>query len=165
MRTVRCTSRLLGGGLPSVVGGLTLYVLGVYLPHGIVRRQTALWQNDRHVQKNINFPQFGLRGSNKCIKPIILYNIPCISSTNWWQDILNQCFVQKFINHVACMYKTKLDLYENVAFIYESPLGSVCTTCQRILSDDTSDTAQNRLQCFRSVRLHQASIVFNENSS
>ena len=42
-------------------------------------------------------------------------------------------------------------------------IGSVYT--KQSVCDDASNTTPNKLQCFRPVHLHQASVVFNENSS
>ena len=47
----------------------------------------------------------------------------------------------------------------------ELSVGSVYTKRQWSIGDDASDYDPNKLQCFRSVRLHQASTVFNENGS
>ena len=45
---------------------------------------------------------------NKCIKSFIFFNIPCISSMNWLQNISNEYFVKKSINCVAFLYEAKL---------------------------------------------------------
>ena len=67
------------------------------------------------------------------IKPFILYNIPCISSINWLQNILNLCFIKKSINHVAFMYETLLALYENVIFMHKVQTISVADLHSKFL--------------------------------